>query len=87
MSSLSIASVNVTAVANYIQLRSPPLVLHIAYFINDLFVLAAPAAPEAEFMEHDSAVWALDVQSEGNLAVSGAEDGMMSSVIDVNCIL
>lgn len=52
-----------------------------------LFVHAAPAAPEAEFMEHDSAVWSLDVQPEGNLAVSGAEDGMMSSAIDLNYVL
>lgn len=46
--------------------------------------LAAPAAPEIEFGEHDSAVWSLDVQPEGNLAVSGSEDGMMLSIIDVN---
>lgn len=52
-----------------------------------LIVHVAPAAPEAEFMEHDSAVWSLDVQPEGNLAVSGAEDGMMSSAIDLKYVL
>ncbi|XP_024362547.1 uncharacterized protein [Physcomitrium patens] len=36
---------------------------------------AGTAAPEAEFLEHDSAVWSLDVQPEGNFAISGAEDG------------
>jgi hypothetical protein len=62
-------------------------VRNIAYLIDVLFVPAAQPAPEAEFVEHDSAVWSLDVQPEGNLAVSGAEDGMTSSVIDMNHIL
>jgi len=35
----------------------------------------ATAIPDAEFLEHDSAIWSLDVEPEGNLAVSGAEDG------------
>lgn len=55
--------------------------------LDVLFVHVAPAAPEAEFMEHDSAVWSLDVQPEGNLAVSGAEDGMTSTVIDLYYVL
>lgn len=31
-------------------------------------------------MEHDSAVWSLDVLPEGNLAVSGAVDGTSLSI-------
>lgn len=51
------------------------VLLPITFLADALFVLAAP---EAEFLEHDSAVWSLDVQPEGNFAISGAEDGMTS---------
>lgn len=49
---------------------------------RESWATATAATPEAEFLEHDSAVWCLDAQPEGSLAVSGAKNGMMSSGID-----
>jgi hypothetical protein len=35
--------------------------------------------PEAEFVEHSAAIWSLDVEENGHLAVSGGEDGNLNS--------
>lgn len=61
----------------FFQLTSSRVSSLIHYIV---FLLAATAMPEAEFLEHDSAIWSLDVEPEGNLAVSGAEDGMVSCI-------
>ncbi|XP_073387205.1 uncharacterized protein [Physcomitrium patens] len=42
---------------------------------RESWATATAATPEAEFLEHDSAVWCLDAQPEGSLAVSGAKNG------------
>jgi WD40 repeat protein len=36
--------------------------------------------PEAEMVEHDSAVWSLEVDRRGDVAFSGAEDGKSFSL-------
>lgn len=73
--------------AYYYVTLNAPLVLRTAC-LDALFVhVAAAAAPEAEFTEHDNAVWSLDVQPEGNLAVSGAEDGITLSLMYMNHVL
>jgi WD40 repeat protein len=36
--------------------------------------------PEAEMVEHDSAIWSLEVDRRGDVAFSGAEDGKSGSL-------